>query len=112
MNAGELDRRIRIERDGSPSHDGYQNVPGQPVTVAAVAARHRPGVGIERFANSEVAAIAPIVFEIRWSRRVADVSPVDRIEFEGRMYDIQRVEQIGRRVGVRIFAVTRAEPST
>lgn len=109
MSAGRMDRRIRIERDGAASHDGYQNVPGAPVTVASVAASYRPGAGSERFANAETSATAPAIFEIRWSNRVRDVSPLDRVEYGGRMYDITRVEEIERREGVRIFATARAE---
>jgi head-tail adaptor len=109
MKLGKLDRRIRIERDGAPTHNGYQNVSGEPVTVATVWAQWMPGVGRERFANDENVATAPGVFVIRWSSRVRDVSPLDRVEFEGRMYDIGRVEEIGRRVGLRIFATARAE---
>jgi len=109
MKAGRLDRRVRIERDGPPTHDGYQNVPGAPVTVATVAARYQPGAGSERFANSETAATAPAIFEIRWSERARDVSPLDRVEFEGRTYEITRVEEVGRRMGIRIFATARAE---
>lgn len=114
MKIGRLDRRIRIERDGPPTHDGYQNVPGQPFILAERWAHYQPGAGRERFSDVETAATAPAIFTIRWSDAVRDVGPLDRLLYpiadDGRWYDIQRAEEVGRRQFIRIFAVARAEP--
>ncbi len=113
-DSGEFDRMIRIERDAPASHDGYQNVPGAPFVLAERWAHYLPGAGRERFADAENAATAPAIFTIFWSPEVEDVSPVDRVRFpaknDGRLYDIQRVEEVGRQDKIRIFAVARAEP--
>lgn len=113
MKIGRFDRRIAIERDGGAVHDGYQNVGGAPTILAERWANYLPGAGRERFADAETSATAPALFTIRWSEAVADLNPRDRVRYplgdNGRLYDIQRVEEVGRRAFLRIFAVTRAE---
>lgn len=73
LDAGSLDRRIRIERDGPTTHDGLQNVLGAPFVLAEVWAQYKPARGQERFELATREAEIPVAFIIRWSRRVADV---------------------------------------
>jgi len=117
INAGDLNRRIIVERDGPATHDGYQNVPGQPEVLATIWASVRPGGGRERYANAENAATAPMVFTIRWTRLLdpsspEGVSPDDRIRYpvgnSGQLYDIKSVVELGNREGIVIGAVRRA----
>jgi len=117
LAAGSLDRRIRIERDGPTTHDGYQNAPGEPVVLATVWASARPGGGRERYANAENAATAPMVFTIRWTRALdpnapEGISPADRVRYPatdaGRLYDIKSAVELGRRDGIVIAAVRKS----
>ncbi|UIJ43721.1 phage head closure protein [Sphingomonas cannabina] len=112
LDAGTLDRRIRIERFGLVKNEYGDWVEGFS-TLASVSAQVIPGQGSERLADAQVTATAPAVFVIRWSSRVADLNAKDRIRYpstdQGRAYDIQRVEEIGRRDGLRIMAVASAD---
>lgn len=116
LDAGRLDRRIRIERDGLPVHDGLQNVAGAPSVFAERWASVRPGGGRERFASAENAATAPMVFWLRWDRTLDPSAPggvgtADRIRYpardDGQLYDIKSAVEIGRREGIEIAAVRR-----
>lgn len=109
IKAGDLDRRIEIWRPGAPYHDGYQNVPGEPELIGQRWARFIPGQGRERFASGENMATAPAVFIIRWIAEVAEKGPLLWIIFDGRRYAIERVEEIGRREGLRIAGTARAD---
>lgn len=111
LAAGSLDRRITLLRGGIVrDEDGDDVESWQP--LASVWASVRPAPGAERLASAEVAATAPTVIRIRWSRQVADLSPQDRIEYpidSGRQFDIASVIEIGFREGLEIAAIGRAE---
>ncbi len=40
---------------------------------------------------------------------MSDIDPKDRVRFEGRVYDIVGVKEIGRREGLEITAVARPD---
>lgn len=111
LDTGSLDRRIRVHRAAIVRNahgddvDGY--TPGSTLWASA-----KPGGGRERLVSAQTAAEAPMVFRIRWQPALADLSPSDRIEYpagSGRMYDISSVDEIGRREGLEIAAMTKAE---
>lgn len=119
--AGELDKRIRIERDGKPVHDGYQNTPGEPYTLATVWARWRPAPGRERRAAAEDAATLPGTFRIRWTDQldpdrggeVPGINPRDRIRYpatdDGRLYEITSAVAMGRCDAIDVMAIARVD---
>jgi SPP1 family predicted phage head-tail adaptor len=108
LAAGKLDRRIALERATA-----VQDSTGQAVEtwspLATVWASWRRASARETLAAAEVAAAVTDVFEIRWSTRVRDVSPEDRLTYEDRLYAIVEVTEIGRREGLRIAATTRVD---
>jgi SPP1 family predicted phage head-tail adaptor len=108
MLAGPLDRRIALRRSTKT-----QDATGQEIetwsTLATVWASRRRASSRETLAAAEVSAAITDVFEIRYDSSWGDISPLDRVEFEGRDYDIASVDEIGRREGFRIAAVARAE---
>lgn len=108
LAAGDLDRRLRIER-AVLTRDGF----GEEIAVwgllAGVWAGKRDVSDRERIASAEVAAEITTRFVIRWSPDVADVNPKDRIVFDGRIFDISGVKEIGRREGLEVSAAARAE---
>lgn len=111
MRAGLLDRRITIEKSLT-QRDGY----GQPIDgwapMATVSAQAVPFRGQERFVSQEQQPIAEydIRFRIRYRSDVL-VTPVEtlRVRFEGRLFDVTSVQEVGRRVGLNIYAKTRSE---
>lgn len=108
MKAAALDRRITLRRATMT-----QDALGQDIEtwadLATVWASRRRASARETLAAAEVSAAITDVFEIRWDSAWGDLSPTDRLISDGRDYDIVSVDEIGRREGLRIAAVTRAE---
>lgn len=100
-----LDRRIRLERRTVVTDSS-----GQPVEhwdlVAEVWARYEPGPGTERFGVQQLVATTDVRFLIRWRR---DATPLHRVVFEGREYDVLGVQELGRREALAVTARARAE---
>lgn len=111
MDAGSLDRRITLLRAGIVTNEYGDEVDGF-ADLATVWASVKPAPGTERLASAENAATAPTVITIRYSSMVADLTPRDRIEYpvgSGRTFDIKSVVELGRRDGLQIAAVGRAD---
>jgi head-tail adaptor len=119
MRGGRLDRRILLQRK-SVSHSGS----GEPLetwaTLAERSASISPVRGEERFGGDQWIAKEQSEFRIRYSVSVADLSPLDRIIYpipagspgdavDTQLYDVLAVHEIGRREGLRIIAVRRAD---
>ena len=121
LAAGKLDRRIRIERDGVPGHDGYRRVPGEAFVLAERWAERVTGAGSEKFVDAVTAATAVVVFRIRWSAELdperdgdpPGVNPRDRVRYPateaGRVHDIVSAVEIGRREGIEITTIARSD---
>jgi SPP1 family predicted phage head-tail adaptor len=103
--AGKLDRQIAI-KIATIGADDFGAPTETLADVATVWAEKRDLRGREFYqANADNAEIET-VFRIRWR---ADVSPLNRIAYAGRDYDIVSVAEIGRRDGLEIMAKARAE---
>ena len=63
----------------------------------------------ERFRAGETAANASARFQIRYSATVADLSPKDRLIFEGVTHQIVFVKELNRREGLEITTAARAD---
>lgn len=105
MDPRKLDRRITIQRPVA-----NQNAFGEPIItwtdVDAIWAEKRDMRGMERFAAQQVMAEVDAKFVIRYR---SDVTPLNRIVFDGRNYDIASVLELGRREALEILAVARAD---
>ena len=106
VRAGELDRRITLQR-ATVTRDGLNNPVETWGDYATVWAKYEPVSDGEKFRAGERASEIGARFMIRYSSQVADVSPKDRILFGGREFAITRVKEIGRRVGLEITVVGR-----
>jgi len=108
MKAERLDRRITLQRY-SWSQDQY----GAPVQAWTELARpwasKRDISDGERVAAAEVSASITTRFQIRFDSSWADLNPKDRVVFDGKVYDIWGVKEIGRREGFEITAAARAD---
>lgn len=119
MKAGELDRRITIRRlgavrdaDGEPVKDAL----GHPVLewedMTTVAASKTDIRDAERIASQQVGSTVTSRFQIRWSERVDDLTPRDRLRYPadgGVEHNIIAVKEIGRREGLEITAAARTD---
>ena len=111
LPAGNLDRRIRLERATITQNALNEDIPtwGELATVWTSKLDVSDG---ERLAAAEVAAVISTRFRIRWSSLVASLNPKDRVVYPtsgGRIYDIVAVKEIGRREGLEISAMARAD---
>jgi len=108
MEAGKLDRRITLQRFTTTKNEFNEDVQTW-ADLATVWASKEDIRDSERWQASEVAAEVTTRFRIRWSNTVKDIDPRDRVLFDGRIYAINAVKEIGRRVGLEITAAARAE---
>lgn len=108
MRAGRLDRRIVIYRN-FPT----QSSSGAPVdswqAAANVAASVKWDRGSERFVTQQIVGKSAVTFTIRYSSNVSGITVADRINFDGRDYDIRDVRELGRRKGIEIDASVRSD---
>lgn len=122
MRAGYLDRLIDIQRKTSTASDSGESIDAWNNIASRRAAGYRSLRGDERFAAPQVVAEEQVEFKIRYSDNVADLSPLDRIIYPAsseaspeddpdsrRIYNILAVPEVGRREGLRIIAVRRAD---
>ncbi|RIA37479.1 head-tail adaptor [Hephaestia caeni] len=111
LQAGKLDRRVRIEKR-TLVDDGYNEVETW-AALTTVWTQFIPGGGKEAREAIGRAATTPATFRIRWQSALADMidnGPADyRLRFpakdDGRVFDIKKTNEIGRREGIEIVAV-------
>lgn len=108
LAAGKLDRRIALQRF-TATRDALNNPVDAWLLLATVWASKLDVRDSERFAAKEVGAEIGTRFQLRYSATVADLNPKDRISYNGRTYDIVGVKEIGRREGLEITAIARAD---
>lgn len=112
MDAGKLDRRIRIERATETRSATDGSVSLEWVLLAETWARVEPLSGREFFEAQQWAAKADTRFTVRWSSALGELVTPDetcRIVYEERAYNIRSVAELGRRIGLVIIAEARAE---
>lgn len=115
MRAGKMDRRVRLIEPGAVAHNGMAKITDGGTTLAIVAAEFKPGKGSERLENARVAADAAVTWRIRWSpdltfldARHQLVEQRGGVDF-GPIFNIHSVVELGRREGIEIVAVARAD---
>ncbi len=100
MRAGELDRKVRLERRTTAQND-Y----GEPietwVLIAEVWASRAVLSGRELFDSDQIAA--ELMYKFRMYYR-SDLDATCRIVYGGQNYDIQAVSELGRREGLEVIA--------
>ena len=108
MFAGNLDRRVQFWR-ADLSDDGFGSVETWAEYGDPVWSSKRDVSDGERYRAGEVSARLMTRFQVRWNELTATITPKDRLECEGRTFDIVGIKEIGRRVGLEITAAARAE---
>lgn len=101
--------RIAIERAAiAVSPTGETADAWQPL-AGPVWADRRPLSGKELHGAAQLVATELAAFTVRWSSALADVSPRDRINEGGRLWDVKAAYETGRRDGLEIIAERRAD---
>ena len=109
MIAGPLDRRITLQRFTAITDTASGEQVKVWSTLAARWASKRDVSDSERVASAEVSAEIGTRFVVRWSIAIEDLNPKDRLIFEDRTYEIVGVKELGRREGLEISAISRAD---
>lgn len=107
VHAGKLDRRVTILRAGEGTRNAVNELTPGADTETVRWASAKPAPGFERFQSAETAAEAVTRFVFRWEADLVKVT--DRLRHDGRDYQISAVVEIGRREGIEVLAVARAE---
>ncbi len=108
LDAGRLDRLVQFER-ASMTTDALNEPVEQWGLLASVWASATPVSDGERFAAGERAAEITMRFRTHHCAVLADLDERDRVVFDGRVYDITGVKEIGRQRGIEVTAAARAE---
>ena len=103
MRAGELDRSIVIETP-TEAQDDYGGRTPTWATFATVWAKVMPARGRESVAADQVVALADTVFRIYW---LSGLTTKMRVSYDGQLYDIAHLAEIGRREGLDLMATLR-----
>lgn len=111
MQAGKLDRRITVRR-AVVTQNAYNEDVETWSDLFTVWASYKPVSDAEQVKAAAVGASITARFQIRWSAQAVSITPLDQLSFEGRAFNITGVKEIGRREGLEISAVARAEPLT
>lgn len=108
MGAAKYDRLINLMR-----YTTTEDTAGQPIqsfvllkTVPAYARTISDG---ERLQGGGVFSSISDRFLIRWSSDISDLNPKDRIHYNGKVYDIVGVKEIGRRKELEITTAARSD---
>lgn len=109
MDSPKLDREITLERFTATQDEGSGEDIQVWAPIATVWASKRDISDGEKFAASEVVAEMSTRFQIRWDQSWSDLNPKDRVVYEGRIYGIVGVKELGRRDGLEITAAARAD---
>lgn len=108
-SAGELDRRIVIERATSTTNAYNEPVKTWSTHLQLPAKRSDASDG-ERFASGQLGSYLMTRFVVRSSVATRGILPTDRISHEGKIWNIQGIKETddGRRTFLEITAVSRA----
>lgn len=108
MSRGRFDRLVTIVTPPGPSEqtkDSWNEKTGPPPTRVQAWAAIKSAPGTERFQSAENMALAPMRFFFRW--RDGLVLPTSSIEYDGKVWEVKSVEEVGRRELLQVGAVAK-----
>ena len=103
---GKLDRRITIQTPTDGQGEEYGEVTQTWTDWLETYANVYSGGGREFEAAKQINADIDTQFQIRW---ISGLSPKMRIYYDGLYYDIYRIQEVGRRQRLNIWARARQE---
>lgn len=123
MKAGKLDRRIDVQRKTETQSGSGAPVETWTNLAERIAASYYPVRGDEKNAAPQFVASQQVDFNIRWTASLASLTPKDRIIYpainddispadeitDAKIYDVIEVAETGRREGLKIRTVRRAD---
>lgn len=115
MRAGDLDRRVRIEKRTRTQAPGGQEVETWAAVPTGAADNcvwmgKRDMRANERWAADQNVAQIETVFTAHWAPAFETIQPdTHRLVYRSRVYEIHGIREVGRREGVEIAAAARGE---
>ena len=105
ISRGAFDRLVTIVTPVFSDPDEWNEQSEDPPVEVPCWAKIATSPGIERFSSGEVAALSPMQFFFHWREDL--VKPTYLIRYNGQLYDVKSIEELGRRQRLRIIAVAR-----
>lgn len=111
MNAGRMDRRVRVERATEVRDAATGEITPTWASVFTAWAERRDPRGAEAFRQGQNVADLDVVFRLRWREGVGPGGDLRLLDLsdDSRVFDIKAVTVIGRREGLELSARARAE---
>ncbi|ACM39174.1 MULTISPECIES: phage head closure protein [Rhizobium/Agrobacterium group] len=106
MRAGKLDRRITLLRETETGRDALNQPILEWVGIKTVWAGKTVNKGTEVVQAQQMSGTRPLTFRIRHR---PGLSLKDRVRYDGALYEIKDIREIGRRVGLDLDCVAVAE---
>lgn len=106
MRAGNLDSMIEIQRFTVTGDDGMGNEIQEWVTLATLRAQLIQAGTEEFIRNYGTSEDTVIVFRTRYLQGVTNV---DRVVYDGLVYDIKETKEIGRARGLEIRTISQGQ---
>lgn len=103
IKAGELDRRVTIQRNGPPTDDGYTTVPGTLADYYTCSAKWTPARGREVFESQGIEAYSGGTLLIRYNPTTATIRETDKVLFGGRLWNILSILEVDRHEGIELI---------
>lgn len=103
MRAGNLDRQIEITRTTTVANPDEPWVPGEEttVTIATTRAQVVQQSTEEFMRNFGEQQVQAVIFRIRYR---AGIQLTDQVLYQGAVYDLEEIKEIGRRKGLELRA--------
>jgi SPP1 family predicted phage head-tail adaptor len=104
MRIGRHDRKITIRFRTLINNVYGEAVPSYSSTFAVWARLEPKTTGVSEGVNDGIETnVQRAVFLIRYSTDVADVTGGDQVQYNGKIYDIENVQEQGRNTSLRLF---------
>lgn len=96
MKAGKLDRKITIERYTNGGLDAFgEDTAGSWGTFITVSASRQDVSDSEKVSAGQVNAVQMSRFVIRSSANSRTITPVDRVSYDSKIWDIHGIKETG-----------------
>lgn len=109
MRLGKLNKRIVIRRASAATRNAMNEPIESWAEFAHFMAEQIDQRPTESWKAGQTAAQVERVWRIRWSDRAASITPSDRLNCDGREFQIIGVTEIGRRIGIQIVGIAYSE---
>lgn len=106
MQAGKLDRRVRLLRHSAGSKGALGEKASTWTPAETLWASRQDVSDAEAVRASAVGRALSVRFVVRSSTVTRAITSLDRLLHEGRTYEIVGIKEVGRRDGIEISAAT------